>query len=439
MGRLAGVVALALAVGVQTGWAQSDLTYQGRLLEAGAAADGVYDITFSLWDASAGGSLVSGPVVLQDVPVESGLFTVSLDFGAETFGSGSRWLEIEVAGTALSPRQAVTRAPYAIQTRGMFVNEADTFLGIGRDGQVTTAERFGVQSPAGDNQYGGMYVGTDGEGGWPFYGYSTNGLARMWTYYDATTERWHVNNGGNRLTVTRDGNVGIGTQTPSRPLVVESNSANQVIIAQSTQTGSPTVIAASQIDGNEATAILGFTLEGTAGQGVWGVTYNTNGIGVRGTAAGSASVVYGVVGEAFSSSGFDFYAQGSGMNYGAESSARWKHDVEPIGGALAMLDKVRGVRFVWDEDHGGAHDIGFIAEEVGRVLPEIVAYEDNGIDAIGMDYSKMSVLLVAAVKELREQKDAEIESLRAQNEELQQRLERVEAALAVLHAAQKKQ
>ena len=34
---------------------------------------------------------------------------------------------------------------------------------------------------------------------------------------------------------------------------------------------------------------------------------------------------------------------------------------------------------------GGSHDLGFIAEEVGAVLPEIVSFEENGIDAIGVD------------------------------------------------------
>lgn len=424
-------IALALAVAAQTVCAQdTGLTYQGHLADANGAANGALDMTFSLWDAAAGGTMLAGPLSLQDVAVEDGLFTAALDFGAEAFGEGGRWLEIGVEGTTLSPRQPVTRAPYAIQTRGVFVNNAGTFLGIGGKAQLTTAERFGVRSPAADGQYGGMYMNTEGAGGWPFYGYATGGSSRMWTYYDGATQNWHVHNGGRRLTVTSDGFVGIGDDSPTKPLAVRSNTANQVLSVQSTRTGTATALSAAQTDGTDATAVHGFLQQGTGGQAVWGTTFNSNSIGVRGTAAGSPSVVYGVVGEAFSSSGFDFYAQGSGMNYGAESSARWKREIEPMGGALAMLDQVRGVRFVWDTEHGGARDIGFIAEEVGRVLPEIVAYEDNGVDAIGMDYSKMSVLLVAAVKELREQKDEEIGALRAQNEELLRRLERVEAALA---------
>ncbi len=79
------------------------------------------------------------------------------------------------------------------------------------------------------------------------------------------------------------------------------------------------------------------------------------------------------------------------------------------------MAELRGVYFDWDEEHGGQHDVGMIAEEVGKVLPEIVVYEENGIDADGMDYSKLTPLLVEAVKELQnivENQQKEIEALK---------------------------
>ena len=75
-----------------------------------------------------------------------------------------------------------------------------------------------------------------------------------------------------------------------------------------------------------------------------------------------------------------------------------------------------------------------IAEEVGEVLPEIVNYEENGIDAIGMDYSKMTPLLVEAVNALRAEKDAEIAEKDAQIADLTNRLDRMEAKLSILIA-----
>ena len=57
-----------------------------------------------------------------------------------------------------------------------------------------------------------------------------------------------------------------------------------------------------------------------------------------------------------------------------------------INNSLAKVKAVRGAYFDWDEEHGGQGDVGFIAEEVGKVLPEIVVDEPNGIDVHGIDY-----------------------------------------------------
>jgi hypothetical protein len=40
-----------------------------------------------------------------------------------------------------------------------------------------------------------------------------------------------------------------------------------------------------------------------------------------------------------------------------------------------------------------------IAEDVGKVIPEVVAYEENGIDAQSLDYARLTAVLVEAVKE----------------------------------------
>ena len=89
----------------------------------------------------------------------------------------------------------------------------------------------------------------------------------------------------------------------------------------------------------------------------------------------------------------------------------------------------------------------FPAEEVGQILPEIVSYEDNGIDAIGMDYSKLAPLLIEAVKELKVQKDTEITELKGQlsemkllrkeNAELRTRLASLESMVAKMSQLQK--
>ncbi len=137
-------------------------------------------------------------------------------------------------------------------------------------------------------------------------------------------------------------------------------------------------------------------------------TENPSGRGLYATNTTSSGSAYGGVFEAKNSDDgvgawadgkkYDFYAAGAGTDYGAASSIRWKKNIVEIDNPLEKLSKIRGVYFDWDQEHGGTHDIGCIAEEVGKVLPEIVTFEANGIDAEGMDYSKLTPLLIEAVK-----------------------------------------
>ena len=96
-------------------------TYQGRVTEGGNPTNGTYDFQFELYDAAGGGSQVGSTVTKEDVTVTDGLFTVELDFGSDVFKGDARWLEIGVrpgsstgAYTTLTPRQALTAAPYAL-------------------------------------------------------------------------------------------------------------------------------------------------------------------------------------------------------------------------------------------------------------------------------------------------------------------------------------
>jgi hypothetical protein len=95
-------------------------TYQGRLTEGDAWANGTYDFQFSLFSSpSSGTSLFAFST--NNVPVSNGLFTVTLDFGESAFPAADRWLEIAVRAdgalgfVTVSPRQPVTSTPYAIR------------------------------------------------------------------------------------------------------------------------------------------------------------------------------------------------------------------------------------------------------------------------------------------------------------------------------------
>src|SRR5664280_1519190 len=94
-------------------------TYQGRLNSSGSPANGSYDLTFALFSVSSGTGQVGNTVTNTATLVSNGLFTATLDFGAN-FPGAARWLEISVRTNAgasfamLVPRQPLTATPYAI-------------------------------------------------------------------------------------------------------------------------------------------------------------------------------------------------------------------------------------------------------------------------------------------------------------------------------------
>src|SRR5438128_272189 len=105
-------------------------TYQGRLTDGGAPANGNYDLQFALWDSSSGGSQIGATQNFSNIGVSSGIFTVTLDFGANAFPGANRFLEISArltgvsAFTLLLPRQPITSTPYAVRSGNATV--ADT-------------------------------------------------------------------------------------------------------------------------------------------------------------------------------------------------------------------------------------------------------------------------------------------------------------------------
>jgi hypothetical protein len=96
-----------------------NFTYQGRLTESNASASGAFDFQFRLFDAESGSTQIGSTQTLSAVNVSSGIFTVGLDFGLNSFTSARRFLEIAVkrpadaSYTTLSPRQALSPVPYA--------------------------------------------------------------------------------------------------------------------------------------------------------------------------------------------------------------------------------------------------------------------------------------------------------------------------------------
>jgi hypothetical protein len=117
----AAVVMFGCIATIQAKAQVSAFTFQGRLSDIGAPANGTYDLRFSLFNTNANGSPLAGPLTNSAVSADNGIFSAVLDFGANVFDGTPRWLEIGVRTngsivpyTTLNPRQFISAAPYAI-------------------------------------------------------------------------------------------------------------------------------------------------------------------------------------------------------------------------------------------------------------------------------------------------------------------------------------
>ena len=101
------------------------------------------------------------------------------------------------------------------------------------------------------------------------------------------------------------------------------------------------------------------------------------------------------------------------------SSRRWKTDIRSLDGALDKVQHLRAVYFNWTGT--GKHDLGLVAEEVAQVIPELVAFEQNGKDAKSVDYGRLTAVLVEAIRE----QQSEIAQLKIQVRKLKSHLNNV--------------
>ena len=103
---------------------------------------------------------------------------------------------------------------------------------------------------------------------------------------------------------------------------------------------------------------------------------------------------------------------GDVVAYGSPSDKRLKENIKPIESALDKVEKLQGVTFDWKESDSILdikQDIGFIAQDVQKVIPELVRENEDGM--LSMRHQGIAPILLEAIKELK----AEIEELKLNN------------------------
>lgn len=211
------------------------MNYQGVLTDADGAAvgDGIYSITFKLYEVDAGGSPIWTET--QAVEVLKGIFNVLL--GSVTpldlpF-DGHYWLGISVEGEPeLSPRVPLTSSAYSINSMGVtgytnvFPPEGNVGIGTTTPSHplhIITENMVGLRIdgmlPA---SWANITLNAEGGASFPSYEYYRQGMYRGRTFLD-NGNNWHLQLGGDRMlsVLSGTGAVGIGVESPLERLDVD--------------------------------------------------------------------------------------------------------------------------------------------------------------------------------------------------------------------------
>jgi Chaperone of endosialidase len=108
------------------------------------------------------------------------------------------------------------------------------------------------------------------------------------------------------------------------------------------------------------------------------------------------------------------------------SSSAFKEDVVPLDNALEIVNALQGVSFKWKEMNSGRSDVGFIAEEVEKILPQLVRSKDG--ESMGIAYHRLTAVTVEAIKAQQDQ----IELLTDERDDLAHRVAVLEEGLAMI-------
>ena len=211
-----------------------------------------------------------------------------------------------------------------------------------------------------------------------FSGYNNTVNARIQSWDEASSTGYgyltfHTLDGSSlneAMRIDRLGNVLVGRTDDDTPLssnLVVQGSGN-VFSAMTSSTSGSTVAAFRTGSYNGASNVMNFY---NAGNGVMGRITATNG------------------------------NSGTAVTYTATSDYRLKENITPIENGLDRLNNLNPVKFDWKDT--GVSSEGFIAHEAQEVFPDAVTGEKDGEDMQGMDYGRITPLLVKAIQEQQEQ------------------------------------
>ena len=188
--------------------------------------------------------------------------------------------------------------------------------------------------------------------------------------------------GGNtRFVIANNGNVGIGNSRPSSALDVWGLSGTASVASFSGNTSFAGLVIDNSGTGDILTA---------SSSGMTRLTLTNNGNLGIGTATPGARLQVGNQGDGS-------IARANSWN--TFSDIRFKDNINVIGDALNKVLALNGVSFTWR--NSGLPSIGFVAQDVEKIVPEIVSTDAFGFKSL--DYGKITPLLVNAIHDQQNQ------------------------------------
>jgi hypothetical protein len=119
------------------------------------------------------------------------------------------------------------------------------------------------------------------------------------------------------------------------------------------------------------------------------------------------------------------YIEASTGDYVQPSSRALKQNIEALGPVLSRIQQITPVTYNYIGAANRTRTLGFVAEDIAEVMPEVVSYyEDN---SPGISYSRFGPIAISAIKE----QQVIIQALQSENAQLEARLAVVEAALGL--------
>jgi len=194
-------------------------------------------------------------------------------------------------------------------------------------------------------------------------------------------------NESNAMVIQKNGNIGIGTNSPQSLIDVQGANQTELILS----------------DFEDQVNIQLSTID--QGNDLWEISAKAT---VNGTPTERASIIF----QYGQDSLFRIKGDGNATIAGTlseNSDIRLKKNIQPLSDVLSQLLDIGAYTYNWkDEEKNKARQIGLIAQEVQAQFPELVQKDKNGM--LSVSYSRLVPLLLQGMKE-QEQRISKLEKL----------------------------